>query len=241
MLRLRWDEESRVYRSRFASLEELPPAIREVFEQTGYSCLAVETSLGVLHVCHAADEDTDGVRNKPALRQWQLIKMPRAPLIRLELSILDDPATRFRFESFLNVAQESKVKVLADLANQEQLYLASYDDDLRYRCTRGIEHHETSSSGNNWTSWSRRRAATGSRFLEGNGTLIEPRLSIYATPVSLNLLQYPQHAGVLQSGQDVGRGDVSSLDDGGPAGGARLGPHFRDPSMLVCISYRGGI
>ena len=69
---LRWDEEARTWCSQFAPLDELPGEIREVFERTGYGCLAVETNIGVIHVCHASDSDIEGFADKPVLYQWQL-------------------------------------------------------------------------------------------------------------------------------------------------------------------------
>ena len=67
--------------------------------------------------------------------------MPTAPLIRLEVEILDQPDNPYRFESFLNVGTEDQVDVLAQLANQERLYLAFYGDGLRYHYTKVIPHH----------------------------------------------------------------------------------------------------
>jgi Ca-activated chloride channel homolog len=68
--------------------------------------------------------------------------MPTAPLIRLELDMLDRPENPYRFESFLNVATEDQAQVLAELASQEELYLAVYGDDLCYRYTVAIPHGE---------------------------------------------------------------------------------------------------
>jgi hypothetical protein len=47
---LRWDEESRNWRSEFAAMAELPEEIRQVFEGFGYGCLAAETCIGVIHI-----------------------------------------------------------------------------------------------------------------------------------------------------------------------------------------------
>lgn len=139
---LRWDEEVRAWRSQFVTPWELPSELRELFKEAGYGSLAVETNAGVVHVCHAADEDIEGCRGKPVLSSWQLIEMPTAPLIRLELTVLDDPANPFRFESFLNAAEEDQAAVLAELANQDWLYLAFYGDGLDYRYTKVIDHDE---------------------------------------------------------------------------------------------------
>jgi hypothetical protein len=118
----------------------LPEEIRRVFEDFGYGCLAAETNIGVVHVCHAADGDIEGFANKPVSYQWQLVKMPTAPLIRLQVTILDHPSNPYRFESFLNVADEDQARVLAQLAGQDRLYLALYGDDLSHRFTKIINH-----------------------------------------------------------------------------------------------------
>lgn len=140
ILELRWDEEMRAWTSQFALPTELPPTIQEVFERTGYGCLAAETNVGVVHVCHAADADIEGFADRPVGYQWELVRMPTAPLIRLQVEILDQPDNPYRFESFLNVGTEDQVEVLAQLANQERLYLAFYGDGLRYLYTKVIPH-----------------------------------------------------------------------------------------------------
>lgn len=139
---MRWDEEGQAWCSQIASPDELPPELHEVFEQTGYGCLAVEANIGVVHVCHAADRDIEGFTDKPVWSQWQLIEMPTAPLIRLEFVILDRPTNPYKFESFLNVAVEDQAQVLSHLANQDQLYLAFYDDGLNYRYSKVVPHDE---------------------------------------------------------------------------------------------------
>lgn len=67
VLSLRWDEETRLWHSQMAPLAELPPELRDVFEKTGYGCLAAETNIGIVHVCHVPDADIKGFRDKPVL------------------------------------------------------------------------------------------------------------------------------------------------------------------------------
>jgi hypothetical protein len=136
------DEQTQAWCSESAPLSDLPEEIREVFERTGCGCLAAETNVGVVHVCHAADVDIEGFRGKPVLYQWQLIKMPTAPIIRLEMAILDHPANPYVLESFLNVAQEDQFLILAQLASQDRLYLAFYGDDFDHRFTKIVRHDE---------------------------------------------------------------------------------------------------
>jgi len=64
--------------------------------------------------------------------------MPTAPVVRLTLTIQDQPAHPYRLESFLNVTEPDHESVLTQLANQDRLYLAFYGDDLRYRYTKII-------------------------------------------------------------------------------------------------------
>jgi hypothetical protein len=75
--------------------------------------------------------------------------MPTAPLIRLNVVIFDRPENPFEFESFLNVAEEDQAHVLDELANQDELYLSFYGDDLKYRFTKTVSM--TNSSGNSST------------------------------------------------------------------------------------------
>ena len=135
-----WDEGEQLWTSRFAPVAELPREIQGVFERFGHGCLTAETNIGVVHICHASDADIEGFAGKPVLYQWQLIEMPTAPLIRLEMTILDDPQKPYRFESFLNVEEEDQARILAQLANQDRLYLAFHGDDLTHRFTKIIEH-----------------------------------------------------------------------------------------------------
>ncbi|MCA9875415.1 MAG: hypothetical protein KC441_17210 [Anaerolineales bacterium] len=139
-LTLQWHELDRTWRSQLAQPNELPSAIRQTFEQTGYGCLATETNVGIVHVCHAPDVDIEGFRGQPVVYQWQLIAMPTAPLIRLEMAVLDDPLNPFRFESFLNSADPDQAKVLAGLSQQAQLQMAFYGDDLAYHFTKVVAH-----------------------------------------------------------------------------------------------------
>ena len=139
---LSWDGESGTWRSQIPAADELPREINQVFERTGYGSLAVETNAGVIHACHAADHDIIGFTDKPVRYQWQLLKMPTAPLIRLEVTIVDNPLNPYHFESFLNVGQEDQARVLSQLAGQDQLYLAFYGENLRYRYTKVVKHDE---------------------------------------------------------------------------------------------------
>ena len=138
--RMHWSADQGVWRSQIQRPNELPEEMRSVLEMTGYGCLSVEADIGVVHVCHAPDADIVSFADHAIVSRWQLIKMPTAPLIRLELVILDHPDSPFLFESFLNVAEDDQANNLAQLAGQDKLYLAFYGDDLEYRYARVIPH-----------------------------------------------------------------------------------------------------
>ena len=141
-LTMRWGEAERAWLSEMVFINHLPPEIRTVFEHTGYGCLAAETARGVVHVCHASDADIADFVDVPAHARWELIEMPTAPLVRLELLVHDDPGNPYRFESFLNVAAPEQLAILAELAGQEALYMAFFGDDLTYRYTTAVPHTE---------------------------------------------------------------------------------------------------
>jgi hypothetical protein len=142
VLSLDWDPERRLWRSRLGRPNELPPEVKAVFEQNGYGCLAVASSIGIVHVCRAPDADIASFRDAPVSYRWQLAQMPSAPLIHLTFHLFDRPNDPYRFESFLNIAEPDQAQVLADLANQDRLYLAFYDDSLDYRFARVTAHGE---------------------------------------------------------------------------------------------------
>ena len=139
---LHWDDEAQSWKSQIAVSNALPPEIKDVFTQTGYGCLAVESNRGVVHVCHAPSRDIKGFIGKPIRCQWQLIKMPTAPLVRLEMTVIDNPFQPYKLESFLNVAADDQARILAQLANQDHLLLAFYGDNLEYELSLTVTHGE---------------------------------------------------------------------------------------------------
>ncbi|MFC1790350.1 hypothetical protein ACFLZP_02600, partial [Patescibacteria group bacterium] len=139
---LRWQEDARAWTSQFAVPTELPPVVRQAFERVGYGCLTAETNIGAIHICHASDVDIEGFADKKVWYQWQLVKMPTAPLIRFELAIQDDPENPYGFETFLNVTGPGQAEVLTQLAGQDRLYFAFYGDDLTHRFTKIVDHDQ---------------------------------------------------------------------------------------------------
>ena len=122
---------------------ELPSGLRDVFRHSGYGCAAFATHDEIIHACHASDKDIEGFYDQPVLYQWQLVKMSTAPLLRLELVILDRPENPYQFESFLNVGDGAQKGILTHLIQQDRLQLAFYDYILSYRYTKLLPHGES--------------------------------------------------------------------------------------------------
>jgi hypothetical protein len=139
---LRWDEEQSLWVSEMVRPFELPAELQAAFAHTGFGCVATETSIGVVHVCYAADEDIDGFVSKPVGYEWQGALLPTAPVLRLRAVIMDDPQNPYRLESFLQVGQEDDARLLEELTAQEQLYLAFYGEDFGHRFTKVVKHDE---------------------------------------------------------------------------------------------------
>lgn len=89
LLYLSWEEEARARLSDLGAANRLPQEIREVIEKTGFGCLAAQTDIGIVHVCHAIDSDIEGFSDRPVSSQWQIMKMPTAPLTCLQLDVID--------------------------------------------------------------------------------------------------------------------------------------------------------
>ena len=142
ILKVRWDEELRLWTSQLLTRTEIPEEAKEVFRKVGSGCFAVETSEGIVFLAAASDSDVEGFANKPVLSQWQLIEMPTAPLIRLHLTILDQPQNPYRFETFFNVANPESSRILSEQLGQDTLVLSFLGDDLEHRFSKVLPFPE---------------------------------------------------------------------------------------------------
>jgi len=142
VLRVRWDEERRLWTSEFLTRTQIPPEAREVFEKTGSGCFAVETNEGIVFLAAASDTDVEGFAGSPVISQWQLVEMPTAPLVRLHLTILDRPHNPYRFETFFNITSTESCRILSEQLSQESLVLAFLGSDLEHRFSKVLPFAE---------------------------------------------------------------------------------------------------
>ena len=72
----------------------------------------------------------------------ELFEHPSAPVIRTVLTIMDRPQSPLRVETFINIAEEDQRADFAALADQEQLLLLFYDEQLQHRLTKLVPYPE---------------------------------------------------------------------------------------------------
>lgn len=138
ILKLAWDEELRFWTS--CLWRGLPPELQQVFERTGYGCLAVEREDLVSFVTHAPNQDIESFRGSRVLYHWELIEMPTAPLIRFRGLILDDPQSPYLLEHFLNVAAPDQTRCLVQLVDQEEIAFDFFGDEYEYAYSKHLVH-----------------------------------------------------------------------------------------------------
>jgi hypothetical protein len=90
--------------------------------------------LGVVHVCHTSDRDIAGFRDKPVLSQWQLIKMPTAPLFKLTLTILDYTTGNPQTQSF---SYDSLNRMVSASATNGASGHGDHSESYTYNATTG--------------------------------------------------------------------------------------------------------
>lgn len=139
VLKLRWDDKHRLWRSDFWM--GLPDEMQAVFEKMGYGCFAAERADNtVAFITHASDRDIRQFRGAPVLYEWQYIAMPTAPLIRHLSVILDNPASPYRLEHFLNVGDPDQARGLSRLVSQPELSFDFYGEEFEYAYSTVVPH-----------------------------------------------------------------------------------------------------
>jgi hypothetical protein len=110
-----------------------------LMSQGPYACLTQTTDQGTAYVLKAPASEIARARGTvPLFVRHQLFGLPSAPVIRTVLTLYDVPQHPLRFESFINVAADDQRADFAALADQNQLMLLFYDEQLRHRLSKLI-------------------------------------------------------------------------------------------------------
>jgi hypothetical protein len=117
---------------------EFLPELAEFLRRSGdYTCVTQATSQGTAYVIRTLAADLATLRGTmPIGLRHKLYEHPAAPVIRTILTIMDRPQSPLRVETFINVAEEDQRADFAALADQEQLLLLFYDEQLQHRLTK---------------------------------------------------------------------------------------------------------
>ena len=77
---------------------------------------------------------------QPIEVRHELHQHPTAPVIRMVVTIYDQPARPLAFESFINVEDPQQRSDYAALADQPELHMLFYDQSLAHRLTKSVPH-----------------------------------------------------------------------------------------------------
>jgi len=107
--------------------------------QPPYACVTERTNLGTVLVIKAPNRDIQSARSRvPIHVEHQLFDHPSAPVIRMTITIYDQPKQPLAMETFINVEDERQRADYAALAKQRTLHMLFYDETLNYRLTKGV-------------------------------------------------------------------------------------------------------
>src|SRR4051794_11170206 len=109
----------------------LPPELAAFLKDHLSACLAQATDRGTVLLLKAPGHEIESVRGKvPILLRHELYQQPTAPVIRIVLTLYDQPARPLAFETFINVEDPQQRADYAALAKQPTLLLLFYDERL---------------------------------------------------------------------------------------------------------------
>lgn len=117
--------------------EGLPPELAEAFRGQRYACVTVATDQGTALFIKAPALEISRIPSPVPIRlQHFLYQHPAAPVIRMLLTIYDQPSSPLAMDTFINVEDGQQRAEYAALADQERIPLLFHDEGLRRR--RGI-------------------------------------------------------------------------------------------------------
>src|SRR5207248_4160656 len=110
---------------------QLPPEMADFLKDQEYACLMWGTDQGRVFVPKAPAREIQSLRgNVPVQLRHELHQHPSAPVIRMVVTIYDQPARPLAFDTFVNVADPQQRDDFATLSSQQELWLLFYDEQL---------------------------------------------------------------------------------------------------------------
>ena len=123
-----------------SSESDLPPELAAFLQTQDRACLFQATAdHGTVAVIKLPAADIDSTRGPVPIRlRHELYDHPAAPVIRTVLTIYDQPANPLALETFSNVQDPDQRAEFAALAEQQELVLLLYDEQVRQRLAKRV-------------------------------------------------------------------------------------------------------
>jgi len=117
----------------------LPPDLAAFLKDQPYACLTHRTNVGTVLVAKLPATEIESIRGTtPVQVRHELHALPMAPVIRMVLSIYDQPDAPLALETFVNVADPEQRADYADLIRRHDLRVLFYDEALSHRLTKRL-------------------------------------------------------------------------------------------------------
>jgi hypothetical protein len=118
---------------------QLPPELAAFLRTQDYACLTQATDQGTVLVVKAPWREIESLRGTvPIQLRHELHQHPAAPVIRMVVTIYDQPARPLAFDTFINVADPQHRDDFVALSEQDALHLLFYDEQLRHRLSKRV-------------------------------------------------------------------------------------------------------
>src|SRR5215211_6798380 len=118
---------------------QLPPELADFLRDQHYACLTQATDQGTVLVLKAPRREIESLRGTvPIQLRHELHQHPSAPVIRMVVTIYDQPARPLAFDTFINVADHQQRDDFAALSSQQELRLLFFDEQLRHQLSKRV-------------------------------------------------------------------------------------------------------
>jgi hypothetical protein len=98
-----------------------------------------ETDAGTVHIVKAPAREIQSLRGAiPIGVDYELYAHPLAPVIRTVIRFYDQPQHPLVVETFANVEDPQQRSEFARLADQPELYMLFYDEQVRHRLSKVV-------------------------------------------------------------------------------------------------------
>ena len=119
----------------------LPPDLAQFLRDRTFACLTHPTDQGTILVIKAPGREIESLRGRVPIRiSHELYDHPSAPVIRMVLTIYDQPERPLALETFINVEDQQQRSDYEGLTGHDELLMLFYDEGLVHRLTKAVKN-----------------------------------------------------------------------------------------------------